>query len=387
MNKSIVLVMCDILVLSAMSLSSGGFSETDELDVTKQQAFDFDVVSRDAYETLQQKIIEVERSASERLAKATEEAEVARANEARAKADVETARKNETAAKELAQEAQKRAEAAKAAEKAAREAESRARRRAEESAARESRAKEDAADARESEAVAKAESETARKNEAKAKELAQEAQEREKAAKTAEKAARKAEGLALRRAEESAVRESRAKADAETARTQASLAKAETITALESAEQASGKARELQSLLDEFHARQKALSGNIPQNISWKLDIACENKKRKKRTITLHSPLVGIDNECFLFFETSLIKLESLDAIKSIVATRGNMCITGQLYTVDSNAALSFVKVDGAASLPHIGFGTNSLGLEDNIVFKPSVISTVPQPLPRRAQP
>ncbi len=387
MNKSIVLVMCDILVLSAMSLSSGGFSEADELDVAKMKNIDFDVVSRDAFENLQQQLDEAKKTEAdakaaekaarkaEALAKtqakelvaqevrAKQEAEAARASEAQAKAIAETARKNEILANVKAVEAQKREEEAKVAEKAARQAEALAKTQAEE---------------------ASAQAETARKNESVANAKAAEAQKREEGAKAAEKAAREAEALAKTHAEEAAAKEARAKKEAETARANEAQARADAALARQNEAEAKGlaekatfqrnlaeaKADKLQAELDEIHARQNALIGNIPQGTIWKMTIKLKAKKSDSKPI--YSPLYSLDGEGFLFFELPpSIEAKVYSEVESVTAHYDKMSVTGGLYRLQGHDNWIFVKVGNLANKPHIGFGVESLGIDGNIVFYP----------------
>ena len=124
MNKTLVLVMCDVLVLSAMSLSNGGFdrgtySYTEQIDVTKELA-----AARGSAASAQ-KAAEEEKMRREQAeaaaANAQKDAQVAKrdAQAARAKADAETVRREQAEAaaanaQKDAQEAKQDAQAARA---------------------------------------------------------------------------------------------------------------------------------------------------------------------------------------------------------------------------------------------------------------------------------
>ena len=332
--------MCDILVLSAMSLSSGGFSETDELDVSKMKTIDFDVVSRDAFEDLQQKLDEVQKTEAD-------------------------ARQNEAMANAKAAEAQKREEDAKAAEKVAREAERIAKTQAEEASAK---------------------AEAARQNEEAANAKAAEAQKREEDAKAAEKAAREAERVAKTQAEEAAAQEARAKADAEIARRNEAHAKADasmarhneseakSLAAKATSERNSAKADadRLQREIDEIRVRQNALVGNIPQKTIWKMTVLTKEPKGKNKRKKIYSPLLSIGGEGFLFLELPRIDAKNFSEVESVLAHHDGLSVTGELFRIEGNEDWLFVKIpDYSSKMPHIGFGVESLGIDGNRVFYP----------------
>ena len=110
MNKSIVLAMCDILVLSAMSLSSGGFSEVPQdsvepLRVITRQEFDegqrLYSVMRMEVEQAQEEVIQ----ARDAVAKSKAEAESAVAERDKARSESEQARDAAAKAKAEAESA------------------------------------------------------------------------------------------------------------------------------------------------------------------------------------------------------------------------------------------------------------------------------------------
>lgn len=129
MNKSLILVMCDVLVLSAMSLSDGGFSSENSLgagvrDVTAEHA---SVVADLAKARSAQRIAEEAKRNALAAAAASQAAKVA-AEEARKKAESEAARDRLTAETARKDEQVAKDEAAKArnAQRIAEEGKSRA---------------------------------------------------------------------------------------------------------------------------------------------------------------------------------------------------------------------------------------------------------------------
>ena len=110
MNKSIILVMCDILVLSAMSLSEGGFT-IDGFDVRLSQVDDDSVfVSKVEYDELEQLMRSKERlaaAAKREAADADAKRKAAESDAARARSEAETAKRGEIAARNEAEAAKK----------------------------------------------------------------------------------------------------------------------------------------------------------------------------------------------------------------------------------------------------------------------------------------
>ena len=122
MNKSIVLVMCDILVLSAMSLSNGGFM-TGTSEMHYSQVDDDSVfVTKAEYDDLER----LAAAAKKEAADADEKRKAAEADAGRARSEAERAKSGEVAALNAAEAARKgeaharsEAEVAKAGERRA----------------------------------------------------------------------------------------------------------------------------------------------------------------------------------------------------------------------------------------------------------------------------
>ena len=341
-----------MLILSAMSLSDGGFSkeETAGQDVVS-------VIAKEDYDELERRLKETEArfvAVKNEEIQARKEADNARKAEADAKSETEIERANARKAK--AAEEQAKAEAAAERQRAdkaqALEAQLRADVDAERLAAKESKAAAERADkeaeanriaarkAKESEAQAKAEAEFERQNANKARAL--EAQSR------AEVEAERAVARELKSAEE------RAKADAENERQIAKAARME-------ADVANAK-------LVDILAKQKALMGNIPHNIIWEMTIHC-NVSGNQKEIILYSPLVSTDGNCRLFFEQSQLDGISPEDVSSIAASRGDLEVEGFICITYDN--LCFVDIGDVSQHPHIDFGVETINLNGILVFNP----------------
>lgn len=132
MNKSIVLVMCDILVLSAMSLSNGGLM-TGESDVCCSQVDDDAVfVTKAEFDDLERLAAAKKKEAADADAKR----KVAEADAARARTEAETAKQEETVARNAAEAARKDEARARSEAELARAAEASAKAEAEQARAR-----------------------------------------------------------------------------------------------------------------------------------------------------------------------------------------------------------------------------------------------------------
>ncbi len=190
--------------------------------------------------------------------------------------------------------------------------------------------------------------------------------------------------MAKAQAEESAAREARAKKEAEAARDNEAHARADAALARQNEADAKGlaekatsqrnfaeaKADKLQAELDEIHARQNALVGNIPQKTIWKMTVF-KKKAKKSESKTVYSPLFSLDGEGFLFVELPSIDAEVYSEVESVTAHYDKISVTGGLYRLQGHDNWIFVKVGNLANKPHIGFGVESLGIDGNIVFYP----------------
>ena len=334
--------MCDILVLSAMSLSSGGFSEVPENSVKPLR-----VITRREFEEGRRRFSEVQKEvelARNAVALAKAEAENAMAERDEARHETEQARKAEAQAKTEAEIAMAERDKARNESEQARNAESLAMIEAESAIAERDKAQNEAEQARNAERLAKADAKSA---------LA----ERDKARNETEQA-RNAETLA--------------KSEAENAMAERDKARNET-------EMARNAEAEAKSKLKEMHRRQDALSGIIPHDFIWKLTIQFRTRKGTD-TVVLFSPLVTIDGIGFLLFERSWLKNADLEDIVSIMASRDDVQIWGKAYA--GSGELLFVNLGDVSRHPHISFGVERMNLDNNLVFYPKDGSISGNPVP-----
>ena len=362
MNKSIVLAMCDILVLSAMSLSSGGFSEVPEDSVKPLRTITQNEIDK-GRRLLSEARQEVERArAAEAQAKLVAESAAAERDQARRES--KRAQMAETLAREDAELAAVERDQARQESERAKKAENQANARAKTATAERDKAQQEAERAKKAEDQANAKVKTVTAERDKARQEAERAKNAAKQAKADAASAADERDQARQAAEIATAERDQARQETERAQSAATQARADAENFRFREQSARENLSKLQAEIDEMHQRLEALAGNIPQNIAWKMII--RRKKKKDETI-LYSPLVSIDGKGCLLFEQQ--KGWSPDEVVGIVASRGDLQVAGRVFSVSNN--LCFVELGDVSSHPHIGFGVNTIKLNDNIVFHP----------------
>ena len=359
--------MCDILVLSAMSLSSGGFSEVPEDSVKPLRTITQNEIEK-GRRLLSKARQEVERArAAEAQAKLVAESAAAERDQARRES--KRAQMAETLARDDAKLAAVERDQARQESERAKKAEDKANARAKTATAERDKAQQEAERAKKAEDQANARVKTATAERDKARQEAERAKNAEKQAKADAASAADERDQARQEAEIATAERDQAKQETERAQSAAKQARADAEIFRFREQSARENLSRLQAEMDEIHQRQEALAGNIPQNIAWKMIIrhGISRNKKKVDTVELHSPLVSIDGKNCLFFEQRRLKGSSPKEVVSIVASRGDLQVDGRIFSVSNN--LCFVDLGDVSSHPHIGFGVKAIKLNDNIVF------------------
>ncbi len=341
--------MCDILVLSAMSLSEGGFT-ADGLDVRFTQVDeDSYFVSKVEYDELQQLMRSKELLAAA-AKKAADDADAKRksaeVDAARARSEAEAAKRGEVAARSEAEAAKRNEAHARSAAEVAKAGEARAKAEAEQANAAAAAAKKAAADEESRRQVAEADAVRARSE-------AETAKRGEVAARNEAEAAKKGEAHARSVAEVAKTGETRAKADAERANGEVAAAKKESA--------------DLHKELADMKRRQRMLKGEIPSGFVQKLQFQLS---KKKEHITLYSPLLRIGDKCYSMFEIDRLKVDNVSDIENITVEKGfTNSFRSVAFRSRNNSKLFFVQMPNADWNCAIQCGVEIPTLEDNLVF------------------
>jgi hypothetical protein len=165
-----------------------------------------------------------------------------------------------------------------------------------------------------------------------------------------------------------------AKQDAAQARSEAEVAKAGEVRAKAEAESAEGRAASakkesvhLHKELADIKRRQRMLRGEIPAGIVQKLQFQIANKTEHS---VLYSPLLRIEDQCYLMFEIDRLDVDNADDIESVTTEIGfTNSFRSVAFRSKNNSKLFFVHMPHADKDCAIRCGVEVPTLEDNLVF------------------